>query len=102
MRGAGRLYEAPPRQFNSHTPAFRYTANMTHKRYGTCSFAARESTFPKERIIHKIMSHSTASQRSANPKRYILKKIMLQKKLNASWARKICRLRERSSDGGAR
>lgn len=83
-----------------HTPALRYPAKETHRRYGICSRAAGESTLRKERIIRRISPHSAHSHSKARPKTWKLKKRMLQRKLKASWIPKSCRLRERAAEGG--
>lgn len=89
-------------RLSSHTPKFRYAANVTQSRYGICSHAAGLSTFRKDKIISRIKTHSAISQRKAKPNACKLKKIMLQKKLNTNCTRNSSRLRDRASDAGAR
>ena len=89
-------------RLSSHTPKLRYTANVTQSRYGICSHTASLSTLWKDRIMRRISIHNAISQRNANPKFWRLKKMILQKKLKASWIRKSSKLRDRALDAGAR
>lgn len=88
--------------FRRYTPALRYAANVSQRRYGICSFAALVETWRKDRIIHCTSPHSRASQSSAPPKHCMRKKNMGQRKLTASCQRNSCRLLSRCCDGSDR
>lgn len=50
-----------------HTERFKYSAKVSHNKYGICNFAANGSVFWKDRILAITKSHSISNHTAAKP-----------------------------------